>query len=100
MEEDVKQYMVGMPCPAGLPITPERMWLYRDFYTARSPASVKRVGEFNARAMWRQPPPSQGEAFEVFVQQWLGGPRQAASLGISQAVARGIPGMRASRRWW
>jgi hypothetical protein len=70
-EEDLKQYMIGMQCPVGLLITPERMWLYRDFYTARSPVSVKRVGEFNARPMWRQPPPSQGEAFEVFVQQWL-----------------------------
>ena len=36
-EEQLKQYMVGMQCPVGLLITPERMWLYRDSYTSRSP---------------------------------------------------------------
>ncbi len=70
-EEDLKQYMFGMQCPLGLLITPERMWLYRDFYTAASPLSVQRVGEFNVKPLWRQPPPSQGAAFEAFVQQWL-----------------------------
>jgi len=70
-EEDLKQYMAGMQCPVGLLITPERMWLYRDFYTARSPLSVQRIGEFNAKLLWRQAPQSEGAAFEVFVQQWL-----------------------------
>jgi hypothetical protein len=72
-EEELKQYMVGMQCPLGLLITPERMWLYRDFYTSRSPESVQRIGEFNVKSMWRQPPPSQGTQFEIFVQQWLEG---------------------------
>jgi len=70
-EEDLKQYMVLMQCPVGLLITPERMWMYRDFYTTRSPQSVQRVGEFNIQALWRQTPPSQGAPFEIFVQQWL-----------------------------
>ncbi len=70
-EEDLKQYMFGMQCPVGLLITPERMWLYRDSYTTRSPQSVQRVGEFDPKPLWQQPPPSQGAAFEMFVQQWL-----------------------------
>jgi hypothetical protein len=53
-EEDLKQYMVGMQCPIGLLITPERMWLYRDSYTTRSPQSVQRVGEFDLRPLWRR----------------------------------------------
>ena len=70
-EEDLKQYMVRMQCPIGLLITPERLWVYRDFYTTRSPQSVQRVGEFNVKPLWRQPPPRQGAPFEMFVQQWL-----------------------------
>ncbi len=70
-EEDLKQYMVGMQCPIGLLITPERMWLYRDSYTTRSSQSVQRVGVFVLRPLWRRPPPSQGAPFEIFVQQWL-----------------------------
>jgi hypothetical protein len=70
-EEDLKQYMVGMQCPIGLLVTPERMWLYRDFYTTRSPQSVQRVGEFDLKALWRQAPPSNPADFELFVQQWL-----------------------------
>ena len=69
-EEGLKQYMVGMQCPVGLLITPERMWLYRDSYTSRSPESVEFVGEFNLESLWQQPPQSQ-RAFEMFVQQWL-----------------------------
>ena len=70
-EEDLKRYMVGMSCPIGLLITPERMWLYRDSYTTRSPQSIHRVGEFDPKPLWRQTPPSQAAPFELFVQQWL-----------------------------
>jgi hypothetical protein len=70
-EEDIKQYMVGMQCPVGLLITPERIWIYRDFYSARSPLSVQRVGEFDAKPLWQQAPPPQGAAFQGFVQRWL-----------------------------
>ena len=72
-EQQLREYMVGMQCPVGLLITPERMWLYRDFYTARSPQSVQRVGEFNARALWDKQPPTEGALFESFVQRWLEG---------------------------
>jgi hypothetical protein len=70
-EEQLKRYMLGMQCPIGLLITPERLWLYRDSYSSRSAESVRRVGEFSARLLWPQPPPSEPAAFEIFVQQWL-----------------------------
>jgi hypothetical protein len=70
-EAELKTYMVGMNCPLGLLITPERLWLYRDFYTSRSPESVQRLGEFVLKSMWQYPPPTQGMHFEIFVQQWL-----------------------------
>src|ERR1700730_5243560 len=70
-EDGLKQYMLLMQCPTGLLITPERMWLYRDFYTSRSTQSVRRIGEFNLEALWEQPPPAQPVLFEAFVQHWL-----------------------------
>src|SRR6266446_9406667 len=70
-EEDLKQYMVGMQCPIGLLITPERMWLYRDSYTTRAPDSIQRIGEYNIKSLWREPPPAQGTRFEDFVQRRL-----------------------------
>lgn len=69
-EEGLKQYMVLMQCPTGLLITPERMWLYRDFYTSRSPQSVRLVGEFNLKPLWDHPP-AQEARFGTFVQHWL-----------------------------
>lgn len=70
-EQELKQYMVQMRCPIGLLITPEHMWVYRDFYTFDSAQSVRRVGEFDVAKLWHQKPPAQGAAFEAFVQQWL-----------------------------
>ena len=70
-EEGLKRYMVGMQCPVGLLVTPERIWLYRDSYKARTPESIERIGEFDANALWRQPPPLEGPRFETFVQEWL-----------------------------
>jgi len=70
-EQELKQYMVRMRCPIGLLITPEHMWLYRDFYTVDSGQSVQRVGEFDVAKLWHRRPPAQGVAFEAFVQQWL-----------------------------
>lgn len=70
-EAQLKQYMVGMQCPLGMLITPERMWLYRDSYTSRSPDSVQRVGEYNIKSLWREPPPAEGRQFETFVQNRL-----------------------------
>jgi hypothetical protein len=43
-EEDLKKYMVGMQCPVGLLITPDRMWLYRDS------SSHNRLSPFSASA--------------------------------------------------
>jgi len=70
-EEQLKRYMIGMQCPIGLLVTPEHMWVYRDFYTARSPDSIQRIGEFDTKDLWRQPPPAEPALFEAFVQQWL-----------------------------
>jgi hypothetical protein len=70
-EEGLKIYMILMQCPTGLLITRERMWLYRDSYTSRSPQSIRRVGEFNLKPLWEQPPPEQEARFETFVQHWL-----------------------------
>ena len=63
--------MIGMQCPTGLLITPQHMWVYRDLYTARSPESIQRIGEFDTKDLWRQPPPTEAMLFEAFVQQWL-----------------------------
>jgi hypothetical protein len=70
-EEELKRYMFGMQCPVGLLITPDRLWLYRDFFTAYSPESVQRVGEFDAGRLWSQPPPTDPVRFETFVQLWI-----------------------------
>ena len=70
-EEALKGYMVAMQYPFGLLITPEKGWVYRDFYSSLSPASVKQVEEFDSTRMWPQKPPRQGLQFEAFVQQWI-----------------------------
>jgi hypothetical protein len=70
-EDGLKIYMTLMQCPTGLLITRDRMWLYQDSYTSRSPQSIRRVGEFNLKPLWDQPPPDQEAPFETFVQRWL-----------------------------
>ncbi len=71
IEDGLKRYMVGMQCPVGLVVTPERIWLYKDSYSSRTPESVELVGVFDAKSLWRQPPPLDEVRFEVFVQDWL-----------------------------
>lgn len=70
-EEGLKRYMVGMQCPVGLLVTPERIWLYRDSYNSRTPDSVELVGVFDAKSLWHRSPPLDEVRFEVFVQDWL-----------------------------
>jgi len=70
-EQELKRYMVGMQCPVGVLVTPQRLWLYRDFYTTLTPESVRRVGEYNTDSLWRQTPPQDAAQFERFVQHWL-----------------------------
>jgi hypothetical protein len=67
-EQQLRRYMIGMQCPAGMLITPERMWLYRDLYA--SPPDVELVAEFDTQGVWPQPPPKDAALFELFVQQW------------------------------
>ncbi len=59
-EEALKGYMVGMQYPFGLLITPEKGWVYRDSYSSISPASIKRVEEFDSAQIWRQRSASRG----------------------------------------
>src|SRR5882724_6153952 len=82
-EQELKRYMVGMQCPVGLLVTPDRLWLYRDLYTGRSENSVQRVGEYDATALWGQTPPREPLQFEIFVQQWL--------ERLTEQVARDLP---------
>ena len=70
-EEAHKRYMVAMQYPFGLLITPEKGWVYRDFYSSLSAASVKQVEEFDSTPMWRQNPPREPLEFEAFVQRWI-----------------------------
>ena len=70
-EEALKRYMVGMQYPFGLLVTPEKVRVYRDFYSSLSPGSVQEVEEFDGARIWRQNPPRQGLDFEAFVQQWI-----------------------------
>ncbi len=70
-EEALKQYMVDMLYPFGLLVTPEKVRVYRDFYSSFSPSSVKQVEEFDGARIWRQSPPRQEAEFEAFVQQWI-----------------------------
>src|SRR5258708_34444015 len=70
-EEALKLYMVGMEYPFGLLITPEKGWVYRDFYSSFLPASVKQVEEFDSTRIWRRKPPRQPLEFEAFGQQWI-----------------------------
>ncbi len=72
-EAELKQYMVQMQCPTGMLITPERMWLYRDSYVTRASDSIERVGEYNVKPLWLEPPPRQAARFEAFVQRELEG---------------------------
>ncbi len=69
-EEQLKRYMSGMQCPTRVLITPEHIWVYRDLPT-RTPQSIQRIGEFDTKGLWQQPPPAEAMLFEVFVQQWL-----------------------------
>ena len=75
-EEQLKRYMSGMQCPMGVLITPEHIWVYRDLYTTRTPHSIQRIGDFDTKGLWQQPPPAEAKLFEVFVQEWLERPAQ------------------------
>jgi len=70
-QEALKRYMAGMQYPFGLLITPEKGWVYRDYYSSLSPVSTKQVEEFDSTRIWQQSPPRQELAFEGFVQQWI-----------------------------
>jgi hypothetical protein len=70
-EEALKRYMIAMQYPFGLLITPEKGWVYRDFYSSLSPGSVRQIEEFDSTPIWRQNPPREPLEFEAFVQRWI-----------------------------
>ena len=84
-EEQLRNYMIGMQCPTGILVTPERMWVYRDLYA--SPPNIERVYEFEMRSLWPQPPPADAASFELFVQQWLEHLNQQPTQGLPRKVA-------------
>ena len=67
-EEQLQMYMIGMACPLGMLVTPERMWLHRNLFS--SPPQVEPIGEFEMSSVWPQPPRDPVQ-FEIFVQDWL-----------------------------
>jgi hypothetical protein len=74
-ERQRKQYMLGMRCPTGLLVTPERLWIYRDRYTGYSEDSVELVGTFDiSSTLGFRSAKSRGLAeieLEQTVQSWL-----------------------------
>jgi hypothetical protein len=51
-ESQLKSYMLHMRCPIGLLVTPDRIEVFRDNYTAHSENSVEQVGSFLAPKDW------------------------------------------------
>ena len=75
-ERQLKEYMVGMRCPVGLLVTPERLWVYRDQYISASDDSITKVGEFDLTNVLKFDEAGvrrKDLAFEVLVQSWLEG---------------------------
>ena len=70
-EEALKRYMIDMQYPFGLLVTPEKVRVYRDFYSSLLSTSVRKVEEFEGAQIWPENPPLQAPAFEAFVQQWI-----------------------------
>jgi hypothetical protein len=102
----LKKFMVGISCPVGLLVTPERLWLFRDQYLASSEDSVTQVAEFDVKSVlnFAQSRTARDDepAFEQLVQSWLEGLatesglqalptelRSAAQLYIVPAVSQG-----------
>lgn len=87
MEAELKRYMLGMRCPVGLIVTPERVRIYRDTYSGQSADSVELVGDFSTRAIWTFIPPKEPSLFESFVQDWLEGLSPDAVRALPQELA-------------
>lgn len=71
VERQLKRYMVGMRCPIGLLITPERIRLYRDLYTSESEDSVERIGEYPAGGIFGKKSWDDEASFADEAQAWL-----------------------------
>ena len=73
-ERQMKRYMLGMRCPLGLLVTPDRMWLLRDRFRSDSEDSIERVGEFSTPGSLRshvKDKEASGFELEQAVQNWL-----------------------------
>jgi|HubBroStandDraft_5_1064220.scaffolds.fasta_scaffold596304_1 hypothetical protein len=79
-ERQLKRYMVGMSCPVGLVVTPDRLWVYRETYRTRKEDSIEPVGDFPATGLFgpdiegtarANAAPSRGAVLADVVQAWL-----------------------------
>ena len=52
-ERQLKKYMAAVGSPVGLLVTPDLLWIYRDQYLPSPEHSIIRVGEFEAKGLFR-----------------------------------------------
>ena len=93
----LRRYMVGMGCPIGLLVTPERLWLYRNRYSGASEDSVAQVGEFDFHNVTGLNPADSRTsefAFERSVQSWL------ESLLTEAGLRELSPELRRAAEWY
>src|SRR6266852_3337757 len=74
-ERQLKRYMAAVGSPVGLLVTPDLLWIYRDQYLPSPDHSIIRVGEFEAKGLFRFERSNNVAAdalsFERQVQSWL-----------------------------
>jgi hypothetical protein len=105
-ERKLKEFMAAVNSPIGMLVSPERLLLYRDQYLSTPEESIRRVGDFDVRAILQFEPTGNQQrdpfAFERHVQTWLEGLssepgvrelppdlRRAVKMYIEPAVAQG-----------
>jgi hypothetical protein len=87
-ERRLKRYMVGMSCPLGLIVTPERLWLYRDTFRSRREDAIELIAELSADGLFgpgvvasarANTAAMRGVGLEDIVQAWLEGLRSPSA---------------------
>ncbi len=68
----LKQSMLGMNCPVGILITPERTWLLHDTFSDYTEASIATIGELATdEVLERRHVPRTGTELQHVVHVWL-----------------------------
>src|SRR5436853_4107976 len=69
----LKHYMLQMRCPVGIIFTPVTLRIYKDSFAGRSEESIKNIGDFPGKDLFRAAPASGAEhsAVESALVQWL-----------------------------